>query len=167
MNFKKHLPALICGFGAAVLTIVPGIKNFSCCLIVPGAAVFALFLEKKATQSSERISAGRAIVVGLLTGVFATIFITSFDTLITFLTRTNDFIEALPQSEIIMNEWNLGPMVQESLKLMKSMATEIRQNGFSILYLVMIFISNFITNTIFGMIGGLVGMSLFNRRKVN
>jgi len=64
-----------------------------------------------------------------------------------------------------MRQWNLGPMIDESLKLMKSMAKEIEKTGFSVIYLFLILSSNFITNTIFGMIGGALGMSLINRKK--
>jgi len=63
-----------------------------------------------------------------------------------------------------MQEWNLGPMVNDSLKLMKNMAKQIERTGFSFLYLVMIFFSNFLINSLFGMIGGLLGMNLANRK---
>ncbi len=53
-----------------------------------------------------------------------------------------------------MRQWNLGPMVDESLKLIKTVAKEIEKNGFSFIYLLMILSSNFIINSIFGMIGG-------------
>jgi hypothetical protein len=55
-------------------------------------------------------------------------------------------------------------MVDESLKLMKSVSKDIAKNGFSFIYLLMILSSNFIINSIFGMIGGALGMSLLNRK---
>ncbi|MCK7524986.1 MAG: hypothetical protein MZV64_48975 [Ignavibacteriales bacterium] len=55
MNFKKYLPTLVCGFGAAVLSTVPGIKNFSCCLIVPAAAAISILLDKKINNSNEKV----------------------------------------------------------------------------------------------------------------
>jgi hypothetical protein len=84
--------------------------------------------------------------------------------LITYFTRTNDLINDLPQIELTMRQWNLGPMVDESLKLIKSVAKEIEKNGFSFIYLLMILASGLITNSIFGMIGGALGMSLANRK---
>jgi len=84
--------------------------------------------------------------------------------LVTYFTKSNDFIQNLPQSELIMREWNLGPLVDESLKLIKSMSKEIQKSGFSFLYLIIIFLSNFLTNSIFGMIGGALGMRLANRK---
>lgn len=162
---KKYLPTFIAGFGAAVLSIVPGIKNFSCCLIVPGATILALILDQKVNKNSERIAVGKAVMFGLMTGLFATFFITTIDGLITFITKTNDFIETLPQSESLIRELNFGPMAEESLKLMKQMSKQIQRTGFSPLYLFILFTSNIITNTIFGIIGGLVGMGLLNKRK--
>ncbi|HEX7357217.1 MAG TPA: hypothetical protein VF270_05890 [Ignavibacteriaceae bacterium] len=164
MNLKKYLPTLVCGFGAAVLATVPGIKNFSCCLIVPAAAAFSIIFDKKINHTNERVLIGKALGFGFLTGLVATLFITTFEMLLTFFTKSNDFIQALPQSEIIMRQWNLGPMVDESLKLMKSVSKDIAKNGFSFIYLLMILSSNFIINSIFGMIGGALGMSLLNRK---
>ncbi len=164
MNLKKYLPTLVLGFAASVLATVPGIKNFSCCLLVPGAAVFAILLDKKITHSNERVTIGKGLGFGFLTGLYATIFITIFEMLLTYFARTNDFIQNLPQSELIMQQWNLGPMVEDSLKLMKGMAKEIEKTGFSFLYLILIFFSNFFINSIFGMIGGALGMNLANRK---
>jgi len=164
MNIKKYLPTLVCGFGAAVLSTVPGIKNFSCCLLVPAAAVISILLDKKITNSNEKVLLGKSIGFGFLTGLFATLFITTFEMLLTFFTRSNDFIQSLPQTELIMRQWDLGPMVDESLKLIKSVSKDIQKNGFSFIYLLMILSSNFIVNSIFGMLGGALGMSLANRK---
>lgn len=164
MTFKKYLPTLVCGFGAAVLSTVPGIKNFSCCLLVPGAAVFSILLDKKINRSNDKVNLGKAIGFGFLTGVFATIFITTFEMLLTYFTKSNDFIQSIPQSEMVMRQWNLGPLVDDSLKLIKSVAKEIEKSGFSFIYLLMILSSNFIINSIFGMIGGALGMNLANRK---
>jgi hypothetical protein len=164
MNLKKYLPTLVCGFGASVLSTVPGIKNFSCCLIVPAAAVISILLDKKINNSNEKVLLGKTLGFGFLTGLFATLFITTFEMLLTYFTRSNDFIQSLPQTEIIMRQWNLGPMIDESLKLIKGVAKEIHKSGFSFIYLLMILSSNFIVNSIFGMIGGALGMSLANRK---
>ena len=48
MGFKKYSPAIVCGFGAAVFSILPGVdKAFSCCLFLPAATGISLFLYKK------------------------------------------------------------------------------------------------------------------------
>lgn len=164
MILKKYLPTLVCGFGAAVLSTVPGIKNFSCCLIVPAAAAISILLDKKINSSNEKVLVGKSLGFGFLTGLFATLFITTFEMLLTYFIKSNDFIQSLPQTEIVMRQWDLGPMVDESLKLIKSVSKDIQKNGFSIIYLLMILSSNFIINSIFGMIGGALGMSLVNRK---
>jgi hypothetical protein len=164
MNIRKYSPAIVCGFAASVLATVPGIKNFSCCLLIPGAAVFAIFLDKKITRTSEKINISKGVGFGFLTGVVATIFITIFEMLVTYFAKTNDFIQNLPQSELIMRQWNLGPLIDDSLKLMKGMAKQIESSGFSVLYLILIFFSNFIINSLFGMIGGILGVRLANRK---
>jgi len=164
MILKKYLPTLVCGFGAAVLSTVPGIKNFSCCLIVPAAAAISILLDKKINSSNENVLVGKSLGFGFLTGLFATLFITTFEMFLTYFTKSNDFIQSLPQTEIVMRQWDLGPMVDESLKLIKSVSKDIQKNGFSIIYLLMILSSNFIINSIFGMIGGALGMSLANRK---
>lgn len=164
MILKKYLPTLVCGFGAAVLSTVPGIKNFSCCLIVPAAAAISILLDKKINSSNEKVLVGKSLGFGFLTGLFATLFITTFEMLLTYFTKSNDFIQSLPQTEIVMRQWDLGPMVDESLKLIKSVSKDIQKNGFSIIYLLMILSSNLIINSIFGMIGGALGMSLVNRK---
>lgn len=164
MILKKYLPTLVCGFGAAVLSTVPGIKNFSCCLIVPAAAAISILLDKKINSSNEKVLVGKSLGFGFLTGLFATLFITTFEMLLTYFIKSNDFIQSLPQTEIVMRQWDLGPMVDESLKLIKSVSKDIQKNGFSIIYLLMILSSNLIINSIFGMIGGALGMSLVNRK---
>ena len=163
---KKYLPAIVCGFAAAVLSTVPGIKNFSCCLLVPGAAVFSLILDKKINHYTDNVSIGKGIGFGFLAGVVATFFITLFEMLLTYFAKTNDFVQSLPQSEILMQQWNLGPLVNESMKIIKSMAKDIEKTGFSFLYLIMILMSNFITNSIFGMIGGALGIKLINKKNI-
>ena len=109
MIFKKYLPTLVCGFGAAVLSTVPGIKNFSCCLIVPAAAAISILLDKKINNSNEKVLVGKSLGFGFLTGLFATLFITTFEMLLTYFTKSNDYIQSLPQTEIVMRQLDLGP----------------------------------------------------------
>ena len=164
---KDYIPAIICGFGAAVLTTIPGFKNIGCCLVVPVASFVAIVLYKKTNQLDEKIAVSKAIILGLVTGIVAALFSTFFDLLITYITHTNEFIAGLPQTELIMNDLNMGPIMDESLKLIKQMAKDIEANGFSVLYTIMIFISNILTFTIFGILGGAIGVAILNRRNRN
>lgn len=119
---KKILPMLIAGFGAAVLSIVPILKGFSCCLLIPFASMMSLFLDIRVNKNLDRIRISKAVWFGFLTGFFATIFFVAFDLIITFITKTNDLIESLPQSEMIINQMNLGDLAKEPMELIRSMA---------------------------------------------
>lgn len=161
---KKIFPSLVSGFAASVLSTIPLLKSFACCLLVPGAAILALFLDRKINHNNEKITFQKALLFGFLTGLFAAFFFTSFELLITFLTKSNDLIYSIPQTEVLMRQWNLGPFVDESINMLKQMATEIESTGFSLLYAIMIFFSSLLTNTIFGMLGGTLGMAILNRK---
>jgi hypothetical protein len=63
-----------------------------------------------------------------------------------------------------MNQFNLGPLMEASVKLIENMAKEIERNGFSALYTVMISISNTLIFSVFGMLGGLLGMAILNKK---
>jgi predicted PurR-regulated permease PerM len=161
---RKYNSTLVAGFGAAVLSIVPILKNFSFILIVPLAAVISLYLDKNVNKNYNKIKISKAILFGFMTGLFATLFFVTFDLFITFLTKTNDFVQTLPEAQKTIKEMKLGKYVEESIELMLQMADEIREKGFSLLYTALMFLSNFITNSIFGIIGGLLGMISINRK---
>ncbi len=163
MSSKKYLPSLVCGFGAAVLTTVPGIKSFGFCLLIPAAAVLSLFLHRKVTMSHADIDTGTAITFGILTGLFAAVFATFFDVIITFFTHTNDFVQTLPQSSAIAKSV-LGSVVDEMMRTFNKMSTDIQTKGFSLLYTIAVLLGNGIMYLIFGMLGGLVGKSFINKR---
>jgi uncharacterized membrane protein len=162
---KKYLAPFVCGFGAAVLSIVPGFKAFACCLIVPAAALFSLHLDNKINKHNENVSSGKAIVFGLLTGIFSAVFVTGFDILITYFTKSNDFILSIRQTEELLQNYDLGSLLEHSMSIINSMADDIKTKGFSLLYSFLMLFSNLIINSIFGMIGGLLGMVYLNRRK--
>lgn len=161
---KKIFPSLVSGFGAAVLITIPLLKGFACCLLVPGAVIIALFLDRKINHNLEKIKIQKALFFGFMTGLFATFFITSFDLLLTFLTKSNDLLRNIDETESLMREWNFGPMLDESIKMINHMALEIETTGFSLLYAVMIFFTYFISNSIFGMLGGALGMAVLNKK---
>ena len=164
MSNKIYLPPLVTGFGAAVLTTVPGVKEFGCCLLVPLAVIMALLLFRKSINNDESISIQQALLIGFLTGLFAAIFTTIFDLLITFIMHTNDFVQTLPQTKQMLDELKLGEAAKQTLDLMDSMAAQITLTGFSLLYSIFIFLSNFVIDSIFGLLGGIIGRILLNKR---
>jgi len=161
---KNKLATLICGFGAGVLQITPIIKSFTCCLIIPAAAILALYLDQKATKSIEKLEIKKAVIFGLLTGLFAAVFGSFFELMITFITRTNDIVGSVNQIQEFYNSMN-SPMFTEAVNMVLKMSEEIKETGFSTLYTIIILVNNFLVNPIFGLLGGLLGYKLINRSK--
>ncbi len=164
MNNKNFLPPLVCGFGAAVITTVPGVKSLGCCLIVPLAAILSLYLDHKINKTELPFRAKNAMILGLLTGIFAAVFASSFDILMTYIFHSNDFVQTLPQTEALVRHYKLGLLLNQTMGMMKQMSSDIQQTGFSLFYTVGIFFSNFIVNAIFGTLGGLLGITFINKR---
>ena len=165
MNYNKYLPSIVTGFGAAVLSTIPGIKNLNCCLIIPAAAFLSIYLYHKSTGNNSPIKLNKALSYGLITGLIAALFSSLFDILITYITHSNDLVVGLEQTEEMMQELKLGKLIDASMEIMRTMVTEIEATGFSAaLYVVMITISNFFIFSLFGMLGGLLGMAVLNKR---
>jgi predicted membrane protein len=161
---KKYLSALVCGFGAAVLTTIPGIESIACCTLVPIAAGLSIFVYKKSQADLTKITTGTGIFIGILTGVIAALFASGLEIIITYITRTSDIVVSLPQVEQVVRDMNFGPAADESLKLLKLMVEEIQTQGFSLIYTLLITISNLITYSIFGLLGGIIGTAIINKR---
>jgi hypothetical protein len=161
---KQYLPALVCGFGASVLTTIPGLESLACCLLIPIASIISVRLFKKANTDIAALRTGTGVILGLLTGLFAAGFASTFEVVITYFTRTNDLVAGYPQAEQFVRNLNLGDTAKESLELLKQIVSEIQTKGFSFLYSVIITFSNLLTYSIFGMLGGVIGTALINKR---
>ena len=164
MNSNKYMPVLVCGFGAAVLTTVPYIKSFSCCLILPAASFGAVYLNLRVKNIGLPIETKSAIFYGLLTGIIVALFSSAFEILITFVTHSNDFVSTLPQTESAMRSLDLGSLLDQTMGLLNKMSKDIVANGFSLLYTIAITFSNLIIDSVFGIIGGVIGMAVINKR---
>jgi hypothetical protein len=164
MKINRYSPALVCGFGVGVLTTIPGIKNFSCCLIVPAAAVLSLFFYLKINSFYSRLLTKDALLFGLFTGISAAMFSTFFDVLITFIFKSNEIVSSLPQIEVMLNDLNLGDMTKQTMAMIKQMTIEIQATGFSTLYTIFLLLNNLIGDIIFGIIGGFAGMAILNKK---
>ena len=73
-------------------------------------------------------------------------------------------VAALPQTEQMIKNMNLGPAAEEALGLLRKMVDEIQSTGFSFIYSLIIVLTNLITYTIFGMLGGVIGTVIINKR---
>lgn len=162
---KKYLPAIVAGFAAGVLHVVPLTKALTCCLVVPIAAVAAIMLDQKANERSDEIELKRGAVLGLLTGLFAAFFGSFFDIFITFITKNNDILISFNELTEIIDTFPVpSDIKEEALELMQEVAESIKGTGFSILYAVSVFFNNIIVDSIFGLIGGLAGTKILNSR---
>ncbi|MDP4115620.1 MAG: hypothetical protein Q8903_05770 [Bacteroidota bacterium] len=161
MIYKKYFPAVVSGFVAAVVTVIPIFKSCGCCVIIPAASVLALWFLLKINKNQftleELLSVKTCLLMGLYTGIAAAIFSTAFDTVMTYFTRTNDFIEALPLTEQYIKDNKLEVMLKEPLDLLKYLADQIRRYGFSAAYLFMSLCGNLVIFAVTGMVGGLIG----------
>jgi len=159
------MPALVAGFGAGVLHVVPLAKALTCCLIVPLAAVIAILLEQKANNITGDIELKRGVILGLFTGLFAALFGSFFDIFITFVTKSNDILIAFNEMTEVVDTFPVPAEVKEqALELIQSVADSIRETGFSAIYSFSIFFNNILVDSIFGLIGGLVGTKVLNSR---
>ena len=167
-KLKKYFAALICGFGAGVLQIVPFVKSFSCCMILPLAAFIALILDQRATSNFDKIPMKKALLFGLFTGLSAALFGSFFELFITFITKHNDVIASFTDLQRIVQNLPLSEEIRkEILNLFQSVREDIIQNGFSLLYTFSVIVNNFIVNSIFGSVGGLIGAQIINSRLNN
>ena len=163
---KKYLSAFVCGFGAGVLQVVPVAKSFSCCLIIPAAAILALLLDQRAQGSTGKISFQKGLVMGLLTGIYAALFGSFFDIFITLVTKNNDIVAGFPEIQKMTNSFPLFAQEAKTqvINMFSSMRDDILNHGFSLIYSSIITISNLVVNSIFGTIGGLIGVQIINSR---
>ncbi len=162
---KKYLPALVAGFAAGVLHVVPIAKSFTCCLVVPLAAYFAIVLDTRANNYSGTYELKRGAILGIMTGLFAAIFGSCFDILITFITKNNDILTAFNEMTNMIDSIPISEEIKnEVISLVQNVADSIRENGFSLLYSVSVIFNNLIIDSIFGLVGGLVGTKFFNSR---
>jgi hypothetical protein len=165
---NKYLPSLVTGFGAAVLISIPFIKNIGCCVVVPFAAIYALVLHIKLNDGELPIRGTTALLFGIMTGLWAAFFSAIFETLITFFTHSNDFVQGLPAMESMLRSPRLnaalGDIIDQIVKVYHRMAADIKTYGFSLVYSATILSGNIIMDCIFGIIGGFIGMNYINKK---
>lgn len=157
---------MVCGFAAAVLTIVPGLKSFACCLIIPLAVYMSLIIHQK-ISGLHKIVTGEGVYFGLLTGLFTAIFGTLLEVVITFATKSNDIVITFPEFEKYIQTLPSAGMFKESLQLIRGIIYEISTKGFSGLFTTFLLMGNVFIDVIFGIIGGLVAMSIINRKNIS
>ena len=161
---NKLSTAVVCGFGAAVLGTIPGVKTIGCCLLLPAATILSLYFYLRITSFTESISVKTAMFIGLTTGLSSAFFSVIFEVLSTYIFHSNDLVVSLTQVEILLNSYNLGDIGKETIGILSKMSDEIIKNGFSSMYTVFLLFNNILVDSAFGIIGGLIGMSFFNKK---
>ena len=162
---KKYLSAFVCGFGAGVLQIVPVAKSFSCCLIIPVASYLALVLHQKANNDFGKMDFKKGAIIGLLTGLYAALFGSSFEIVITLITKNNDLVVAYPELMKVISDFPLAEaMIEQSQMLLESVVEDIKTSGFSILYTFAVIANNLFVDVVFGLLGGIIGVQIINSR---
>ena len=161
---NRILPALVCGFAAAVLSAVPIIKSFSCCLIVPVAAFLSLYLYQKANNDFGRIVPAKALFYGMMTGVFAALFTTLFESIFLYISRSAELSLAISDVQNLFSEFKDNPAYDEMMDSLYKIVDEIKENGFSATYTFSMLFVTLIAHVIFGIIGALFGMQFLNRK---
>jgi hypothetical protein len=164
MTNNKYSPTVVCGFAAAVLTTIPELKTFGCCLLVPAASLVSLYIYLRLNRFQSPLLSIDAFKFGLLTGIFIAVFSTFFEILITYFTRTNEIISMLPQFELMLAKFNLGEAASQTVALLKLMAKEIQHSGFSVIFTFILFFNNLFSDIVFGIIGGFIGLSILNKK---
>lgn len=162
---KKYFPPLVAGFAAGVFLIVPVIKNLSCCVIIPFASYLALFLEMKSQSVIFEIKVSRGALIGLLTGLTAAFFATSFDVLITFITKSNDIILAFNNLPLVMENFPFDDSIkQQIVDIFETIVNDIKTFGFSPVYAASMLVNNLFFGIVFGTIGGMISVPILNSR---
>ncbi len=136
-------------------------------MVIPIASYFSLALYQRAENNYEKIDVSLALKFGLLTGLFAAFFGTSFDLLLTYIFHSNDFVYGIPEVEKMMVEYSALPEFKEVMSMFKEMSASIKLYGFSSGYAFFIFMNNIIVYPVFGIFGGLLSMYFINRREEN
>ncbi|MBX3007596.1 MAG: hypothetical protein KF816_06160 [Melioribacteraceae bacterium] len=162
---KKYISPFICGFGAGVLNVVPVVKSFGCCIIMPIAVYISLLLDIKASGNNKTIAIKKGIMFGLITGLYAALFSTSFEIIITFITKQNDLVNGFSEFQKMSDSLPFAQEIKnEVINLMASVREDIINYGFSFLYSISLLINNLVVNTIFGIGGGLISVQIINNR---
>jgi len=159
MQSKRLLPALVCGFGVAVISIIPIIQAMNCCVFTPLAGGLGVYLVFKQSHGDEgfRLQTSEAMIMGLLIGLISGVFDAVFQSIIIAVSKTNPVDDAI----FIIKEY---VQITDIPNIILDMAKEIEEKRFSLVLTISIFFTNFIVNTIFAAIGGLIGISMIKRR---
>ena len=153
-------PALIAGVLLGILSIVPGLQlvNCACCAWVIGGGILAAHLYVKSSITA--VTLGRGMVLGLLTGAIGGVVYILFSIPLQIVMSGGSvrYFEQARQS--LYGVPNLPPAWREALASMPTGGNELA------VLLVITGLLMIVAFSIPGMLGGLIGVALFEKRKI-
>lgn len=164
MTQKKYFPTVISGFGVAAVVTAPVFGGIFCLFVLPVGAIASLYVYQRLNNFPAPVNGKNAFMFGMLTGVFAAVFRTLFDVLLTFIFKTNNFVELLPELEDFYSQYYFKEAAEQTLSIINSMAVTIQDTGFSLLYTIVMLFGNLIMMTIIGIAAGFLGMVIINKK---
>jgi hypothetical protein len=153
MNEEGMLkPALIGGILLGVLSSIPVVKCCCCAWIIAGGALAAYVYIR---ETRNRVTLGRGVLLGLLTGAFGSIINILFE-----LPRL--LISKVPMSEQFNKAIEQVPnLPAETRQMVSAMMAREGMMGFLI---ALSFVFMFIGYCLLAMLGGAIGVALFEKR---
>lgn len=104
----------------------------------------------------------------MFTGLFAALFTTSFEIIITLFTKQNDLIEAFGNLQGMINSFPIDDAIkQQVIDMMNDVVVDLRTKGFSFLYSITLLFNNLLVDIIFGVVGGVIGLQVTNAKYKN
>jgi hypothetical protein len=159
MNQEGMLkPALIGGVLIGILSAVPGLNlgNCLCCAWVIGGGVLAANLYVRA--STEAVTLGTGVLLGLITGAIGGVVETIFSIPIHVAMRNIGMGVAEQMQRLLDQIPNMPSETREAVR-------DMFQGGISVAIIVIQGIFTTIVFAIVGMLGGALGVALFEKRK--
>ncbi len=155
-DHSKLIPALIGGSVIAIGSSVPGLNlaNCLCCLWVLLGGACAVYFYQKNLPRRQGVSASEAFLLGILAGLFGTL----FDTFLSYLFREAFGMDTL-QKVLAQFEGRWGTFSDEfetSLQLMEELGPWM---------IIWELISGFVVNSIFSVIGALITAKVLREKR--
>lgn len=155
-NRSKLIPALIGGSVIAIGSSVPGLNwaNCLCCMWVLLGGGLAVYFYHRDLPKKQTVSASEAFILGILAGLFGTL----FDTFLSYLFREAFGMDTLQKVlDHLKGRWGeFSDEFETSLKMMEA---------FGPWMVIWELISGFIVNSIFSVIGALVTAKILKEKR--
>lgn len=110
----------------------------------------------------------KAVTFGLITGLYAALFGSLFDIIITLITKQNEIVAMFPEMQKMITNFPLDQEIKKQvIEWFGKIRNDILSYGFSPFYTFSVILNNIIIDPIFGIIGGMIGAKIINRKNQN